>query len=158
MRPDPAGLNVDTRRTRARGQYHVLFNDSFNTAYVALLALKTNWNDAVQAVMLWNLLYTLRAAGGTLPAGLAIGSGGYSLDQLAGFSNAFITVPTNQLANFTATSMAVQRMRTMSGGYFWGYPTAPGICSNISEFLDRQARSRRWCPMRREEVSASLKS
>jgi hypothetical protein len=138
-RPEPTAADVDVRRRRAKGQYQLLFNGSFNTAYVALLALKTNWNDAVQSVMLWNLLYTLRAAGGTLPPGLSIGSGGFSLDQLAGFSNAFITVPTNNLSNYTATSMSVQRMRAMSGGYYWGYPTRPGVCSNIAEFLDRQA-------------------
>ena len=144
---DPPAPNDHRRRLRAVRDYQTMFDGSFDTAYVCLIACKTNWNDAVQAPMLWNLLYALRAAGGTLPPGMSIGTGGFSLDQLGAsrFSTAFVTVPTNGLnttpprARYTATAMPVQRMRTMTGGYYWGYPKKTGVVDNVHEFPDRQA-------------------
>jgi hypothetical protein len=127
------------KRNAARDEYRQLFDAGFNNAYVCLIACKTNWNDSVQSAMLWNLLYSLRAAGGALPGGLSIGSGGYSLDRLAGFTNALVTVPSNNPAGFTTTGMPVQRARTMTGGYYWGYPRKAHVVENIKGLLDVQA-------------------
>jgi hypothetical protein len=139
-RGEPLLVGSDTaQRAAARDEYRQLFDAGFTNAYVCLIACKTNWNDSVQSAMLWNLLYSLRAAGGTLPGGLSIGSGGYSLDRLAGFTNALATVPSNNPTGFTTTGMPVQRARTMTGGYYWGYPRKAHVVENIKSMLDTQA-------------------
>lgn len=143
---DTTGTSDDAKRKAAKRKYWELFDQGFRGAYVCLIACKTNWNDAIQAIMLWNLLYSIRAQGGDLPSGISIGAGGFSLDDLAGFTNAFVTVPTNKLGSFKPTGMPVQRARGMTGGHYWGYPTRPGICPNIQEFLDRQASASRLVP------------
>jgi hypothetical protein len=145
-RGDVPGATAEKKRLSAKKAYWDLFDAGFNTAYVCLVACKTNWNDTIQNPMLWNFVYSIRAGGGPLPGGLTIGANGFSLDQLTNFTNAFVTVPTNAVDKFKSTGMPVQRARTMTGGYYWGYPSRGGICMNIREFLDVQASKSKLVP------------
>lgn len=124
--------------TAMRRQLDALFNSRFADATVVVLACKTNWNDLIQIPMLWNLLYTARRTMGRQFQGVSIGSGTFSIDGLYDFSYAFVTVPSNKLSNFTSTSAPVLRARTLIGGHYWGYPTAPNIAPSISEFFAKQ--------------------
>jgi hypothetical protein len=136
---EPGGGSIDEQRKNSAKLFASSFDKFFTECHVSLIACKTNWNDLMQVPMLWSLLYGLRAASATMPGGLSIGSGGNSIDQLAGFNMAFFTVPTGDLFKIKSSSVQVQRSRVFNGGYFWGFPTVRNLVQNISEFPDRQS-------------------
>ena len=134
----------------------------FDQTSIVLIQTKTNWNDSAQVPMLWNMVYGL-AADGKLPTGsYTVGAGAFHPLQLASFTYAFVTVPTQKnLASFKPTSMAVARVSSMSGGAYWGRPTKPGVISSITEFFNfNYGRSGNLLPAPSEMgqgVSAELK-
>ncbi len=107
---------------------------------LTVIQCKTNWNDNAQAPMLWDIVYNAQNL--RLPT-VAVGEGGFSPYSFQNFSYAFMTVPTNTggISTFKRDTTAVVRVRGLSGGNFWGHPSAPGIADSISEFLGRNFQS-----------------
>lgn len=98
---------------------------------VGVVQCKTSWADNSQAVMLWNLVYG-EAREGRL-RGVTSGRNGHRLSDFGGFFYTFVTVPTQRLEVFKPTSLAVLRLRNLSGGKFWAAPTSDSIARNIGE-------------------------
>lgn len=94
---------------------------------------KTNWNDNAQIPMLWDMIYQFR---GVKAHSVHIGSNGYSLDDLAGFTYSFVTVP-SQNKDIKPNSMQVRRVESLSGGNYWGKASQPGVAASLSEIFKR---------------------
>ena len=105
---------------------------------------KTNWKDCAQIPMLWNMLYNQCYSGVGQQSGFGIGTGGYSLSSLQYFGYAFATVPTGEDApdDFGVSTLAVLRVKSLSAGYYWGYPDKQSVCLNISQIFDHMHRQR----------------
>jgi hypothetical protein len=110
----------------------------FNEVGVINIQCKTNWNDNAQVPMLWNMLYNQARKGAVIPNGFTIGRNGFSLMNLGHFGYAFATVPTQKKApsGYKANSIEVLRVRSMSAGNYWGYPTNSSVCSCLSEIFN----------------------
>jgi hypothetical protein len=126
-------------RVAMKRQVEELFATRFHEATVVILACKTSWADSIQTPMLWSLLYRLRRDRVVIPGGFPIGSGVHSLDGLAGFSYTFVTVPSQDPADFTAGGFPALRAQTMSGGHHWGLKTKNTVAPSLAEFYARQA-------------------
>jgi len=123
-----------------------LDRDSINTIIssnpemtnVGVIQCKTNWNDNAQIPMLWNIVY---AAQNLQVQNVVVGSNGYSPESFGKFSYAFMTVPTNTEKdgkdNYKSTSTAVVRVQGMTGGNYWGNPSASGIADSVAEYFGR---------------------
>lgn len=94
---------------------------------------KTNWNDNAQIPMLWDMIYQFS---GVESKNVHIGSAGFDLDDLAAFTYSFVTVP-SQSKDIKANSMAVRRVESLSGGNYWGKPSAAGVAEGVSEIFKR---------------------
>ena len=46
-----------------------------------------------------------------------------------------MTVPTNNLSGYKTSSTPVGRVKNLSGGNYWGYPTVNGIARNVKEIF-----------------------
>ncbi|MCB0468926.1 MAG: hypothetical protein KDC64_12060, partial [Aequorivita sp.] len=51
------------------------------------------------------------------------------------FTYAFVTVPSNQRANYKSESVAVKRVTNLSGGNYWGKATEPNVARSIKEIF-----------------------
>tara|TARA_Y100000296_G_scaffold19347_1_gene23072 strand:+ start:865 stop:1722 length:858 start_codon:yes stop_codon:yes gene_type:complete len=94
---------------------------------------KTNWNDNAQIPMLWDMIYSFR---GAKNRNVHIGHDGFDLDDLREFTYSFVTVPSQKKA-IKANSMAVQRVRGLSGGNYWGKPTDPHVALGLPSIFKR---------------------
>lgn len=94
---------------------------------------KTNWNDNAQIPMLWDMIYQFR---GVKAHSVHIGSNGYDLDDLGGFTYSFVTVP-SQSKEIRPNSMQVRRVESLSGGNYWGRPSQAGVAASLSEIFKR---------------------
>lgn len=94
---------------------------------------KTNWNDNSQIPMLWDMIYQFR---GMKTHSVHVGSRGYDLNDLAGFTYSFVTVP-SQKKPIKPNSMAVRRVESLSGGNYWGKPSQAGVAAGLSEIFKR---------------------
>jgi hypothetical protein len=97
------------------------------------LQCKTNWNDNAQIPMLWDMIYRAK---GFKDSGVTIGREGRSLSDLKGFTYSFVTVP-SQSKPFKAGGMPAKRVSGLSGGNFWGQPSATGVAWSISEIFKK---------------------
>lgn len=109
----------------------------FSEIEIHIVQCKTNWNDNAQIPMLWDMIYSAKA----FKAGITIGREGYSIKDVRIFSYAFATVPTVKLEKIKATSVAVERVRNLSGGNYWGLATKSGVASSIKEMLERNLKT-----------------
>lgn len=109
----------------------------FSEVEIHIIQCKTNWNDNAQIPMLWDMIYSAKA----FKSGITIGREGYSIMNARLFSYAFATVPTVRLDRIKATSVAVERVRNLSGGNYWGLPTQSGVASSIKEMLERNLKN-----------------
>lgn len=109
----------------------------FSEIEIHIIQCKTNWNDNAQIPMLWDMIYSAK----TFKTGITIGREGYSIANAKLFSYAFATVPTVKLDKLTPTSVAVQRVRNISGGNYWGLQTKSGVASSIKEILERNLKT-----------------
>ena len=116
---------------------NALVANDFKEIEIHIIQCKTNWNDNAQIPMLWDMLYSAK----TFKTGITIGREGYSIEDISKFSYSFVTVPTVKLIKLTPTSVAVQRVRNVSGGNYWGLATKSGVASSIKEMLDRNLKS-----------------
>jgi hypothetical protein len=105
----------------------------FRALYVAVFQTKTNWNDNAQIPMMWDMLYLQ----GSNPAGsISVGQNGRHLTREQ-FKYAFVTVPTNNIARISPTSLHVQRVAHLTGGTYWGYPDRAGVALSLRSVLLR---------------------
>lgn len=116
---------------------NALVAEDFKEIEIHIIQCKTNWNDNAQIPMLWDMIYSAK----TFRTGITIGREGYSITDIKKFSYSFVTVPTVKLEKLKATSVAVQRVRNISGGNYWGLPTTSGVASSVKEMLDRNLKS-----------------
>ncbi|NLL73922.1 MAG: hypothetical protein GX237_10390 [Clostridiales bacterium] len=100
---------------------------------IHIIQCKTNWNDNAQIPMLWDMVYLAK----TFKTGITIGRESYSINNARLFSYAFATVPTVKVEKLKPTSVAVSRVRNLSGGNYWGMKTVSGIASSMKEMLNR---------------------
>jgi hypothetical protein len=102
---------------------------------VGVIQTKTNWNDNAQIPMLWDMVYSAKGFG----RNVTVGSKGRSIESFASFTYSFVTVPSQKDIdkNYKVTSTAVNRVRNISGGNYWGLPTKDGVADSLNEFIGR---------------------
>lgn len=105
----------------------------FSEIEIHIIQCKTNWNDNAQIPMLWDMIYSSTA----FKTNITIGRDGYNMNNARFFSYAFATVPTVKPEKITRSSVAVSRVRNLSGGNYWGKASEDGIASSIKEMLNR---------------------
>ena len=110
---------------------NALVDNDFTSLEIHIIQCKTNWNDNAQIPMLWDMVYSAE----TFRKGITIGKNGYSIMDISKFSYSFATVPTVKLDKISPTSVAVQRVRNLSGGNYWGRPSQTGIAKSSQEML-----------------------
>jgi hypothetical protein len=98
---------------------------------IAIVQCKTNWNDNAQVPMLWDLIYNSKDFRIT---NVSVGIKGVNPASFRRFAYAFMTVPTSK-GPFNPTSLAVLRVKNMTGGNYWGRKSAAGVSSCINEFF-----------------------
>ena len=104
----------------------------FRLFEIGVIQCKTNWNDNAQIPMLWDMIYS---ANGFRGRNITIGRQGFNIHDAANFTYSFVTVPSNQRANYTNNSVAVKRVTNLSGGNYWGKATEQGVCRSIKEIF-----------------------
>lgn len=131
--------NIDLYTNRGninKGALDELVGDTFTRFEVGIIQCKTNWNDNAQIPMLWDMIYT---AGRFRGRQISVGINNYSIQHLGVFTYAFATVPTNQFGLYKVDSLCVGRVKNLSGGNYWGYPTRNGVARNIKEIFQNYA-------------------
>lgn len=102
---------------------------------VGIIQCKTNWNDNAQIPMLWDMVYR---ATGFAEHSVRVGRNGYSPRHFKEFSYSFVTVPSQgDRSKFKPQSMAVKRVRGLSGGNYWGHPSKSDVALSLSEIFNR---------------------
>lgn len=127
---------------RGRFNYSELVNqlseNNFDDFELGIIQCKTNWNDNAQIPMLWSMIYeTDRFTNNAI----SIGKNGYSIKDIRNFTYSFMTVPTNDLSNYTQNSTSVNRVRNLTGGNYWGFATRNSIASSLKEIFNNNFRS-----------------
>lgn len=139
---DSDGNTIPTHKTK-RSKYNMLeILDSlcardFNNIEIHIIQCKTNWNDNAQIPMLWDAIYSAT----TFRSGVTVGRSGYSITDAARFSYSFATVPTVKPSKFKKDSIPVLRVRSLSGGNYWGMKSATSIADSLKEILNRNLKS-----------------
>ncbi|WP_298730795.1 hypothetical protein [uncultured Subdoligranulum sp.] len=105
----------------------------FEEIEIHIIQCKTNWNDNAQIPMLWDAVYSAT----NFRSGITVGQNGYAIVNAKRFTYAFVTVPTVAPAHFTPKSVAVLRVRNLSGGNYWGMPSLIGVANSVKEMLQR---------------------
>lgn len=131
---DDAGNNIPTL---IKGKLNpVLVNylaqRDFHHFGIGVIQCKTNWNDNAQIPMLWDMIYS---AGGFRGRNITIGRNTYSIQNCKEFTYSFVTVPSNQNTIYKSNSVAVKRVTNLSGGNYWGSPSAPHVAKSIKEIF-----------------------
>lgn len=109
----------------------------FNEIEIHIIQCKTNWNDNAQIPMLWDAVY----AADRFRNGITVGQNGYSIRNVNMFTYSFATVPTVKLEKIKTNSVCVLRVRSLSGGNYWGLPSQIGIADSLKEMLVRNLNS-----------------
>ena len=103
---------------------------------VLVIQCKTNWNDNAQVPMLWDMIYSKKTF-----SHIVLGLHGHTIHTLKHFAYAFATLPSNQNTKFTPTSMPVGRVRSLSGGNYWGKPPANGVAASLEQIFAKNFSS-----------------
>ena len=103
-------------------------NTNIRQFELGIVQCKTNWNDNAQIPMLWDMVYS---AGGFPGRQIFVGANATPLKSVGKFSYSFVTVPTNKLDEYNPTSTPVNRVKNLSGGNYWGFPSKNGVAMNI---------------------------
>ncbi len=104
---------------------------------LTIIQTKTNWNENSQIPMLWNLIYNV--AEFRVP-NVNIGDNGFSPRSLNRMNYAFVTMPSisdARLNSYKPGSIAVKRVRTLSGGNFWCCPPKDDVAFSLHQFPTR---------------------
>ena len=96
---------------------------------LVVLQCKTNWNDNAQIPMLWDMVYNSNSS--PLP-NVSVGIRGVGPSSCKSFKYAFATVPTGGEEQ-KPTSVAVTRVRNLTGGNYWGWPSKQGVALSLTE-------------------------
>ena len=109
-----------------------LVTTHFRHFSVGVVQCKTNWNDNAQIPMLWDMVYS---AGGFPGRNISVGVNNFYIPTLRGFTYSFVTVPTNDLSEYNPASVPVSRVKNLSGGNYWGFPTRNAVAKNVKEIF-----------------------
>lgn len=110
-------------------------NKNFKDFEVSVIQCKTNWNDSAQIPFLWNLLYKL---GGVSQENVRIGINNRATNALKRFDYSFVTMPSNKnLDSYKSGKLQVERVKTLSGGNYWGTKTKSGVASSLKEMIGK---------------------
>ena len=101
------------------------------------LQCKTNWNDNAQVPMLWDMIYNSNSR---LP-NISVGTNGVTPQSVGRFRYSFVTVPSNSKSKIKSSSLAVLRVKNMTGGNYWGHPSKQDVASSIKELINRNFSS-----------------
>ncbi|WP_158970935.1 hypothetical protein [Paraglaciecola sp. L3A3] len=132
---------LDWPEKNERELFSQYFDRVLSTAFamkdisIGIIQTKTNWNDNAQIPMLWDMVYSAKGFG----RNVSVGSKGRSIESFASFTYSFVTVPSQKDVdkNYKVTSTAVNRVRNISGGNYWGLPTKNGVADSLNEFIGR---------------------
>lgn len=137
---DDSGKLMNTRNKK--GKFNKLIIDAlvhrdFNQFEIGIIQCKTNWNDTAQIPMLWDMIYSSE---GFTKNSISVGTSAYSIKDVQRFTYSFVTVPTVK-KDIKPTSIAVQRVRNLSGGNYWGMPSTSGVANSIKEIFGKNFSS-----------------
>ncbi|WP_138431355.1 hypothetical protein [Fodinibius saliphilus] len=134
----PANLFSDSYPDKSSIQAYVdkVTEEKIDEFEVGVIQCKTNWNENSQIPMLWDIIYRLGDNVDQDIPNFKIGANGFSKMQLKKFTYSFVTVPTNPRANYKATSLAVNRVKNLTGGNYWGFPRKQSVAGSIKEIFD----------------------
>ena len=104
---------------------------SENNTNLGIIQCKTNWNDNAQIPMLWDLVYNSSVH---LPH-VTVGKNGFNTASFKKFSYSFMTIPTNNINEYSTNSVKVDRVANITGGNYWSYPTKNGVAKNLNEYF-----------------------
>lgn len=129
--------NGETIPAIRRNKLNSRFSDficarDFDQIEIGVIQCKTNWNDNAQIPMLWDMIYS---ANGFRGRNITIGRQGFNIHDANNFTYSFVTVPSNQRANYTSDSVAVKRVTNLSGGNYWGKATQPNVARSLKEIF-----------------------
>lgn len=110
----------------------------FDSFEIGVIQCKTNWNDNAQIPMLWDMIYS---ANGFKGRNITIGRDGFNIHDTNNFTYSFVTVPSNQRANYNSNSVAVKRVTNLSGGNYWGKPTEQHVARSLKEIFTNNFQS-----------------
>jgi len=139
---DSDGNPIPTYKT-SRSKYNfinildALCTRDFNDIEIHIIQCKTNWNDNAQIPMLWDAVYSAT----NFKSGVTVGRSGFSISDVKKFSYSFVTVPTVKPSKFKKDSIPVLRVRSLSGGNYWGMKSSSSIADSIKEMLGRNLKS-----------------
>jgi len=117
---------------------NILASNHFNDFELGVVQCKTNWNENAQVPMLWDMIYQTN---GFRSNNVSIGANNFNMQNLNNFTYAFATVPTKALTNYKATNLPVLRVRNLTGGNYWGFPTSNNVAFSIKEIFNRNFTS-----------------
>jgi hypothetical protein len=133
----PADATLDAYSSRYTGKARSSLDAHIATLLgqieLCVIQCKTNWNENAQIPMMWDMIYSAK---GFHASRAAIGLHGNSVNSLARFAYAFVTLPSNKTA-FTRDSMPVLRCSNLSGGNFWGRPASNGVAGSIADIFQK---------------------
>lgn len=109
-----------------------LSSRDFDLYEIGVIQCKTNWNDNAQIPMLWDMIYS---ANGFRGRNITIGRDGFNIHDANNFTYSFVTVPSNQRANYNSNSVAVKRVTNLSGGNYWGKPSEQHVARSLKEIF-----------------------
>lgn len=129
--------------TIIRGRFNKEVSDylcarDFDSIEIGVIQCKTNWNDNAQIPMLWDMIYS---ANGFRGRNITIGRDGFNIHDASNFTYSFVTVPSNQRANYNSNSVAVKRVTNLSGGNYWGKPTEQNVARSLKEIFTNNFQS-----------------
>ena len=111
---------------------HEHYENNIEKSTLINLQCKTNWNDSAQIPMLWDMVYNSTSK---LPH-VSVGRNGFNPQSYLNFKYAFVTVPT-QKRPIKSDSVAVARVKNITGGNYWGKETKKDVALCINELPGR---------------------
>lgn len=124
-------------KPNVKGIINELVNLHLGELEVGNIQCKTNWNDNAQIPMLWNMIYL---SNGFAESNITVGNDGTSIRDFNRFTYSFVTVPSGK-SIYKSESTAVNRVRNLSGGNFWGKESQNQVASSIKEIFNRNFSS-----------------
>lgn len=103
---------------------------------LAVIQLKTNWNDNAQIPMLWDIVYNSYNHSNQVIRNLQVGINGVTPQSFKKFSYSFLTVPTTTRRPRPG-NVAVTRVGNLSGGNYWGMEGESGVAQSFKDFFTR---------------------
>ena len=147
---DNRRINTHSRKYPLKPVLDYLCARDFKDLKIDVLQCKTNWNDNVQILLLWDIIYNDfrskpmdKKNTGCFKHGIYVGTSAYSINDLpeGAFSYSFITAPSNSLIDdngndaYTTEKVSIWRVNRLSGGNYWGKQTVPGVASSVKDIL-----------------------